>query len=55
MVTCEECGALVDSSTEMLQRHSDWHDELVTIKTLAKEPLANPDRAKWGEFFVKDC
>lgn len=55
MMTCEECGCLVDPSEEMLQRHTDWHAELLTTKSLAKTPLANPDRAKWGEFFVKDC
>jgi hypothetical protein len=46
MITCEECGCLVDPSEEMLQRHSDWHDELVTKEDLTSSALANRHRTK---------
>jgi len=45
MITCDTCGCLVDP--EMLQEHSDWHDELVKRSDLPScGSVANPDRVR---------
>lgn len=55
MITCEECGALVDPDEEMLQRHSDWHDELVKVSDFQKGCVANPKRTQLNEIIIQDC
>lgn len=54
MITCEECGCLVDPDPEMLQKHSDWHDDLVTKSELNRTSVCNPNRVTW-ETRVQDC
>jgi hypothetical protein len=54
MITCEECGCLVDPSEEMLQRHTDWHTKLVSTDDLTHSALANRNRAKYNTI-VQDC
>lgn len=44
MLTCEECGCLVDP--EAVQVHQDWHEKLVSKDELTHSALANPDRTK---------
>lgn len=52
MITCEECGCLVDPAEEMLQKHSDWHDKVLVVET---KPVANPQRTKWSDLNTLDC
>jgi transcription initiation factor TFIIIB Brf1 subunit/transcription initiation factor TFIIB len=44
MNICEACGCVV--AEDMLQEHSDWHDELVTKSELAAGSVANPKRTR---------
>lgn len=47
MLTCEDCGCLVDP--ELTDRHQEFHDSLVKIN---HGPVANPNRTKWGDLNV---
>lgn len=56
MMTCEECGSLVDPSDEMLKRHADWHEKLVTKDDLTHSALADPRRSRLlGDISILDC
>lgn len=54
MLTCEECGCLVDP--DMTETHQNWHDSLVKI---TKDSVANPKRTQinepWPGIFAQDC
>jgi hypothetical protein len=52
MLTCEECGCLVDP--ELTEKHQDFHEDLVTKSGLNRAALANPNRTTW-ESHVQDC
>jgi hypothetical protein len=30
MIVCDTCRCVVEGTTEGMQRHSDWHDEVMT-------------------------
>jgi transcription initiation factor TFIIIB Brf1 subunit/transcription initiation factor TFIIB len=44
MLTCEECGCLVDP--EATDVHADWHEKLVKKNELTSSALANRHRTK---------
>ena len=52
MLTCEECGCLVDP--DLTERHQDFHTDLVTKSEPNRTALANPNRTTW-ETRVQDC
>lgn len=49
MLTCEECGCLVDP--DATETHLNWHKDLVKIN---KGPVANPKRTKLTDINVLD-
>ncbi len=55
MIVCDACGCAVEPTK--LQLHSDWHDSLAVVKPLPEdqEPVANPNRTQWGEFFYENA
>lgn len=58
MLTCDECGCLVDPDATEL--HQDWHEKLVTVPTspfAEGGPVANPNRVRVDEhgFAYLDC
>lgn len=53
MLTCEECGCLVDPESTKI--HEDWHEDLVSKKDLTYSALANPRRTKLDEIIIQDC
>lgn len=57
MLVCDTCGCLVEE--EMLERHKDWHADLLMLSSLPKYegPVANPGRHKVDEngFSYQDC
>ena len=55
MMTCEECGSLVDPDEAMLQKHADWHEEVITKKDLTYSALANPNRTRLDNIIAQDC
>lgn len=44
MLTCEDCGCLVDP--ELVDKHQDFHDKLVSKDDLTHSAVANPKRTK---------
>lgn len=52
MLTCEECGCLVDP--EATEIHQNWHETLVKID---KGSVANPRRIKLDDLKInmKNC
>lgn len=50
MLTCEECGCLVDP--ECTEIHEGWHAKLVTVNP---EPPAPVNPTNWGDITIMPC
>lgn len=53
MLTCEECGCLVDP--EATEIHETFHANLVSKDDLTSSALANRGRTKLSDINILDC